>query len=137
MEELIDDDTLFEAAKLWGVQDDDNADHAQVRSTIVADEEVETPLAQSLREAILRDYAGTVFRDRVWGDPPERGPHGAAKLYLKPGAKPVCGSTIRLSGKRLEAMEALEADWKLDNKLEPGRGPWMAAAFSIPKKDNN
>ena len=61
--------------------------------------------------------------------------HGPAKLYLKPGAKPVTGRVIMLSGPRLEAMRELEAEYKADNKVEPGRGPWRAVAFPIKKKN--
>ena len=82
-----------------------------------------TPLATELREKLLQDYGGTVFRDKVWPQPPIRGPHGAAKLYLKEGAKPVCGRTFSLGGERLEALRQLEKEWREDKKIEPGIGP--------------
>ena len=131
--EALDDDALLEVARGLATPTIP-LEQTQVRSIMVTDEEITTPLANELRAAILADYDGKVFRDRVWGNPPVRGPHGAARIYLKPGAKPVCGRTISLSGERLEAMRELEREWKADGKLEPGRSSWRAAAFPIRKK---
>jgi hypothetical protein len=84
---------------------------------------------------MISNYKESVFRDKVWPQPPIMGAHGAAKLYLKPGAKPVCGRTFSLSGERLEALKALEKEWKSDGKIEPGIGPWRATPFPIKKKN--
>ena len=132
-EEPLTDEDLWEAAKLLEQM---KASERRVNGMMVIEDEVESPLAEELRAGIMREYKDRVFRDRVWPRPPVRGQHGAAKLYLKPGAKPVCGRTISLSGERLAAMRELEADWKTDDKLEPGCGPWRAAAFPIRKKNN-
>ena len=97
--------------------------------------QVESSQAQTLRERIVQDYTGQVFRTHVWPNPPVRGQHGPAKLYLKPGAKPACGRTITLTGERLAAMRELEEEWKRDGKLEAARGPWRSAAFPLRKKN--
>lgn len=46
----------------------------------------------------------------------------------------MCGRTFSLSGERLEALRALEKEWKDDFKIEPGIGPWRATPFPIKKK---
>jgi hypothetical protein len=125
--EPLTDEDLWKAAKLLK----ELTPKTEVRGMMLIEDEIESPLAEELREEIMRKYKEKVFRDRVWPRPPG-GTHGPAKFYIKPGAKPACGRTISLSGERLEAMRDLEADWKLDAKLEPSRG---AAAFPIRKKE--
>ena len=46
----------------------------------------------------------------------------------------MCGRTFSLSGERLEALQSLEKEWKADDKIEPGIGPWRATPFPIKKK---
>ena len=129
-EEITDEETLMEVARVLRT-----VKKEAIGRVILAENEVQSPLATQLQEALLRDYANTVFRESLWPHPPVRGAHGPAKLYLKPGAKPVTGRAITLSGPRLEAMRELEAEWKADHKVEPGRGPWRAVAFPIKKKN--
>ena len=131
-EEITDDEALAEVAR---VLTEVEKETRKVQGVILAEDEVQSPLAKELQEALLRDYADTVFRGKLWPDPPVRGTHGPAKLCLKPGAKPVTGRVIMLPGPRLEAMRELEAENKGDNKVEPGSGPWRAVAFPINKKN--
>ena len=151
---LTDEETLWEAAKLLQASKPttdsenygENSDNgsvgggkkcAKIRGYTITEDPIDTPLAKELREKLIADYKDSVFREKVWPKPPIRGPHGAAKLYLKPGAKPVCGRTFGLSGERLEALRALEKEWKEDGKIEPGVGPWRATPFPIKKKNGN
>ena len=106
-----------------------------VRGIVMAEHELPGEEAENHRKEIMAEFEGTLFRERVWPNPPQRGPHGLAELRLKPGAIPVVGRTIHLKGERLEAQKELEADWKRDQKIEPGRGPWRAGAFPIKKKN--
>jgi hypothetical protein len=129
----LSDFDLWEAAKLLEKMEEKQAD---VRGVMLVEDPVESPEAQRLRERVIADYTNVIFRDRVWPNPPVRGQHGPAKLYLKPGAKPVCGRTITLSGERLAAMRELEEEWRADGKLEASRGAWRSAAFPIRKKNN-
>ena len=130
-EELSDDDTLQEITKnILQVQNNE----VEIRGVVLSDDEHPDPLAAKLREEILKEYSDSVFRDRVWPNPPARGTHGKAVLRLKAGAMPVVGRVIHLKGERHEALKEMEKECRQDGKLEPGRGPWRAAAFPIKKK---
>ncbi len=37
------------------------------------------------REIFLREFAGTIFDDHTFGDPPIRGPYEEVEIILKPG----------------------------------------------------
>jgi hypothetical protein len=133
--ELVAEDELLEvAAQLGGALD--HGSEASIRGMIVADEDEDSELAKQLRAEILKEFEGRVFRPKVRGNPPIRGTHGGARLYLKAGATPICGRLISLHGERLEALQELEDAWKRDGKLETGHGPWRTAAFPIRKKGN-
>ena len=101
---------------------------------VIAEDEFQGEDAARARKAIEEKYTGRVFCDRIHPDPPERGTHGKATLHLKPGAVPVTSRTIHLAGERLQALREMEEEWKVDRKIEPGRGPWRAAAFPVKKK---
>jgi hypothetical protein len=107
----------------------------EVRVVVKAEAEEQHPLAVQLRAEILKEFEGRVFCDRVHPDPPPRGQHGMAVLRLKPNAQPVVGRVIHLKGERLEALREMEEECRRDRKVEPGRGPWRAAAFPIRKKN--
>jgi hypothetical protein len=106
----------------------------EVRGVILSEDEDQSMLACQLRQEILEEFTGRVFCEEVWKNPPARGTHGLAKLHLKPGIAPITGRIIHLKGERLDAMKDLEAELRRDQKIEPGRGPWRAAAFPIKKK---
>lgn len=130
-EEIFDDETLEElACKMQEARETEVFINRLVRS----EDEHPQPLASKLHDEILKEFDGRVFRDRVFPNPPARGTHGKAKLRLKPNANPVVGRVINLKGERYEALRKMEDECKKDQKLEPGRGPWRAAAFPIKKK---
>ena len=110
-------------------------DDVHVQGVVESEDEHPDPIASKLRKEILEEYTGRVFRDRVWPNPPARGTHGKAVLRLKPGAIPVVGRVINLKGERFDALREMEKECRMDQKLEPGRGPWRAAAFPIKKKN--
>ena len=101
---------------------------------IVCEDEDNQPLAKELRQELLEEFTGKVFRERVWPDPPARGTHGKATLRLKSNHSPVVGRVINLKGERLEALKDMEKECLMDKKLEAGRGPWRTAAFPIKKE---
>ena len=132
-EEVDDEESMVEAARYLRVLKS-SVEEKKVRGVVLAEDEVPGEESAQYRKEILEEFNGTLFRDQVWPNPPQRGPHGMAELRLKAGAVPVVGRNIHLKGERLEAQKQLEADWKRDRKIEPGRGPWRAGAFPIKKK---
>jgi len=65
---------------------------------------------EMLRQAILTDYGGSVLRDRVHSDPPERGLYGNAYIPLKEGAIPQNQKPFYLHGEKLEAFKQVTED---------------------------
>jgi hypothetical protein len=119
-EEISDNEALQEAARhILQVQ----GEQVEIRGVVQSDDEHPDPVASKLRQEILDEYAGRVFRERVWPNPPARGTHGKAVLRLKPGAVPVVGRVIHLRGERHDALREMEVECRKDGKLEPGRGP--------------
>jgi hypothetical protein len=57
--------------------------HIEVKAS-----ESEDPRIESFRDKIFSDFEDTVFRDRVFPNPPERGQFGYAYIRLKEGAVP-------------------------------------------------
>ena len=133
VEAIKDEATIMEAAAILK-ELNETPEVKFVCGVVVAENEFPGDFAANLREEIQHQFEGRVFRDRIFPDPPERGQHGKAKLHLKPDAIPVVSRTIHLAGERLQALKELEAEWRRDWKIEPGRGPWRAAAFPIKKK---
>jgi hypothetical protein len=111
------------------------ATQREVNRIVESEGEEQHPVAAKLREELLKEFEGRVFCDRVWPDPPARGTHGKAILRLKEGVLPVTGRVINLKGERLQALRDMEGECRRDKKLEPGLGPWRAAAFPIKKKN--
>eukprot|EP00667_Euglena_gracilis_P000113 EG_transcript_113 len=93
-----------------------------------------------LREQVLEDYRGTVFRSSPFPDPPERGQYGYAYIPLKEGAKPTRQKPFFMHGERKEALEKITQDW-LDKKyIEPAtakNSEWLSQTFPVPKKSND
>ena len=130
-DELSDEEVLDEVAKRMA---EAQKLVTEVRGFVMSEDADESELAQALRKEILEEFDSRVFCDRVWPNPPARGTHGKAVLRLKPGYQPVVGRVINLKGERLEALREMEEGCRKDQKIEPGRGPWRAAAFPIKKK---
>jgi hypothetical protein len=75
----------------------------QIHHMIVAREGVDNEddtRVTNLRERVLSDYDGTVFRSAPYPDPPVRGPYGYAYIPLKEGAKPIRQKPFFLHGER-------------------------------------
>ena len=121
-EEVDDEESMVEAARYLRVLKS-SVEEKKVRGMVLAEDEVLGEESAQHRKEILEEFDGTLFREQVWPNPTQRGPRGMAELRLKVGAAPVVGRNIHLKGERLEAQKQLEADWKRDRKIEPGRGP--------------
>ena len=97
----------------------------------------EDPRILALREKIFKDFDGTVFRDKVFPNPPERGQFGYAYIHLKEGAQPIRQKPYFLHGERQEAYKRVVQDW-IDNEFierpTKGRGEWLSQGFVVPKK---
>ena len=91
------------------------------------------------RDAIHRDYDGTVLCKEVQPDPPVRGLNGNAFIPLKEGAIPQRKKPYKQFGEKEEAMKKIAQDW-LDKKfIEPPSGEnceWLCQAFAVAKKSS-
>ena len=89
------------------------------------------------REKFLKEFEGTVFRDKVFPDPPERGQYGFAFIPLKEGATPTRAKPFFLHGERKEALEKITQDWIEMKFIEPATTKnveWLSQTFPVPKK---
>jgi hypothetical protein len=93
------------------------------------------PHVQALKNKIIEDYTGSVFRDEVWTDPPIRNPHGEAKIDLKPGVVPTKQRPFVLIGERREALKKIVEKFEGQGLLEETVSPWLSPAFPVPKKE--
>ncbi len=92
-------------------------------------------MADQARARLLEDLKGTVFKDRVGGDHPIRGPHGEAIMELKAKAVPVEQRMFQIQGGRKAAWVRLTDEIIRDGKIEPGVSPWSSPSFPVPKKN--
>ena len=120
----------------------DNDPPQKIHRTIIAREGVEhseptSTKVTELREKFLQEYEGTVFRDKVFPDPPPRGQYGYAYIPLKQGAVPTRAKPFFMHGERKEALEKITKDW-IDMKfIEPAtteNAEWLSQTFPVPKK---
>ena len=81
----------------------DDSTPLPINRMIIAREEAESsnqPKSQisELREKFLKEFEGTVFRDKVVPDPPVRGQYGYAFIPLKEGAVPTRAKQLFMHG---------------------------------------
>ena len=88
-----------------------------------------------LREKIMRDYTGTVFRDEVWPNPPVRNPLGQAKIELKQGIVPVKQRPFVIQGERLIALRKIIEEFEKQGLIEEAVSPWMSPAIQVKNKE--
>ena len=89
------------------------------------------------RERFLKEYEGTVFRDKVFPDPPVRGKYGFAHIPLKEGAVPTRAKPFFMHGERKEALEKITQDWINMKFIEPATTEnveWLSQTFPVQKK---
>ena len=94
----------------------------------------ESPEAERYRNLLLQEFNDSSLSGIYPIDPPARGPFGEAEIWLKPNAKPVSVPPFRLTGERERAHAKLMQQAIDMHKYEPGKGPWCAASFPVPKK---
>jgi hypothetical protein len=133
--EVLDHDALMEVCERLMESEKNEAHEVGVISTYSeANEWGEfQPLVNELRRKISEDYKDVVFGEEVKPNPPVRGPHCEARIFLKPGAQPKKQRTMQLMGERLEAMEAITKEWLRQGKVEPCEGPWGMPSFPVKK----
>jgi hypothetical protein len=143
-EELNARDLEFLAKKFTAAEDDrgegDDDPRLAIYRTIIAREGVSQEMEERVaayREAILRDYGGTVLRSTVFPDPPERGRFGYAYIPLKEGAVPVRQKPFFMHGERREALDKITQNWLEMRFIEPPstkNSEWLSQTFPVPKK---
>ena len=94
------------------------------------------PLVDELRDKLHKDYDGVVLCDEALPDPPDRGPHCTARIFLKPGAEPKKQKQIFLQGERREAVQEIAGNWLKGKRTESCEGPWSSPSFPVRKKNN-
>ncbi len=57
----------------------------QIRATLNGEHQA---LVDELRAILHEDYDNIVLGEEIFPDPPHRGPHCTAHIFLKPGAQP-------------------------------------------------
>jgi hypothetical protein len=97
-------------------------------------EKVESDLAETLRDALMKEFGETSLSGKYMPNPPKRGPFGEAEIWLKPDAKPVSVPPYHIAGERRDALLDLVEKAREMGKLEDGKGPWNTPAFPVPKK---
>jgi hypothetical protein len=91
-------------------------------------------LVDELRAKLHEDYDNIVLGEEIFPDPPHRGPHCTAHIFLKPGAQPKKQKQILLQGERRDAMIVIAQNWLNKLRTEPCEGPWSSPAFPVRKK---
>ena len=103
--------------------------------TVIEGKEMENEFLEELRKKFREKYRETVFRDKVWADPPIRGPYGEAKLEMKPGIVPHIQRPFAITGERRQAMIDIISEFEDWGLLEQGISPWLSPAFPVKKKE--
>ena len=100
------------------------------------DDNPEDARAEEFRKKIHEDYDGTVLREEVYPDPPERGAYGYARIDLKDGAIPQRQKPFNLMGERKEAFAEIVRQWEAHKFIERPTGPveWLCQGFAVPIK---
>ena len=119
--DVLDKDDLEEVMRQVSRKGEEN----QVRSLISSpgDWPGGSQETDKYREAIHRDYDGTVLREDVLPNPPVRGQYGYAYLPLKDGAVPQRQKPFTQQGEAKEAMVKMVAEWADKTFIERPTGP--------------
>ena len=129
---LEDEDALLYVAKSLG--ESLVPTHHGVISVPEGEEVPVHPLVKALRERLHEKFDGTVFRDSVIPDPPERYTLGYGIIELIPGAEPQSQRPIPQQGVRRIAFDEIVLEWELHKKS--GRWVWALEqpSFCIGKE---
>jgi hypothetical protein len=90
-------------------------------------------LVDELRAKLHEDYDNVVLGEEIFPNPPHRGPHCTAHIFLKPGAQPKKQKQILLQGERRDALIVIAQNWLNKLRTEPCEGPWSSPAFPVRK----
>jgi len=92
---------------------------------------------ENLREKIVKEYTGTVFRDKLPPNPGPRGRYGVAYIPLKENAQPTWQRPFAMHGEKEEAYKKIVDGWLEEDLIErPTKMgvEWCSAGFPVPKK---
>ena len=104
-------------------------------NTVIESEPIQDDYLEFLRSQMRNRYKNTTFRPDVYSDPPVRGPHGLAKIEMKPGIVPHIQRPFAITGERREAMIEIISEFERLGLIEPGVSPWLSPAFPVKKKE--
>ena len=71
-------------------------------SAVWARDPLEHPLVQAATAKIVQQFQGTVLSGKYLPNPPVRGPHGLAEIWVREGAEPVAKRAYQMMGSRGE-----------------------------------
>ena len=71
-----------------------------------------------LREKIVADYTGTVFREKLPPNPGPRGRYGEAYIPLKENAQPTWQRPFGMQGVKEEAYRKIVDEWIAEDLIE-------------------
>lgn len=80
------------------------------------------PKITQMRDKLVEEYTGTVFRDKVYPNPGPRGRYGVAYIPLKKDAVPKWSRPYPLQGEKLEAYKKIVEDWIAQDLIERPKG---------------
>ena len=84
--------------------------HRSVRTVVEAKSPIVLPELEKKKECLLKDFQDTVWRERVWPDPPKGGPNGEAVIEWKPGCEPKKSRPINMAVERRDVFIKLTQD---------------------------
>ena len=86
-------------------------------------------LVDELKEEKKRDFVDVELFEKSDKDPPARGPHCEARIYLVENAKPMRQKSMKIGGERKEGMVQVAKEWIEDDKVQSCEGPWVQPVF--------
>ena len=94
---------------------------------------------EKLREQLVKDFTGSVFRDKLPPNPGPRGRYGVAYIPLKENAQPTWQRPFAMHGEKEEAYKKIVDGWLAEDLIErPTKNgiEWCSAGFPVPKKSD-
>ena len=102
-------------------------------SAVWARDPLDHALAKVATDKIMDRFKETVMCGKYLPNPPVRGPHGEAEIWVREGATPVALRAYRMQGSRGEAHRELIEDCIHKEKMIPGVSSWNLPSFPVQK----
>ena len=128
------DPSLFQSLK-QGLLPAGSQDLANICSTVVAGEQVESQLCNERREKVFAERKDTTLSGKLVKNPPVRGQHGEAFIELKEGEKRKKQQPYENHGKKHEILrDIIQRNLREFGWLEACMtSEWCCAPFTVPK----